>query len=89
METAEFGSAWTDGAKRAVQLYVESGEKMGRMMLELHERSTSWAKETMLAPLFEAQRSKGLKAYLELRDGPFQPEPMGPRSKPRAANTRE
>jgi len=33
--------------------------------------------------LFEAQRTKGLKAYLELRDGPFQPEPMGPRSKPR------
>jgi enoyl-CoA hydratase/carnithine racemase len=33
--------------------------------------------------LFEAQRSKGLKAYLEMRDGPFQPEPMGPRSKPR------
>jgi len=34
--------------------------------------------------LFEAQRSKGLKAYLELRDGPFMPEPMGPKSKPRA-----
>jgi enoyl-CoA hydratase/carnithine racemase len=33
--------------------------------------------------LFEAQRTKGLKAYLELRDGPFQPEPMGPKSKPR------
>lgn len=33
--------------------------------------------------LFEAQRSNGLKAYLEMRDGPFQPEPMGPRSKPR------
>jgi enoyl-CoA hydratase/carnithine racemase len=33
--------------------------------------------------LFEAQRKGGLKAYLELRDGPFQPEPMGPRSKPR------
>jgi enoyl-CoA hydratase/carnithine racemase len=33
--------------------------------------------------LFEAQRSKGLKAYLDLRDGPFQPEPMGPKSKPR------
>jgi enoyl-CoA hydratase/carnithine racemase len=33
--------------------------------------------------LFEAQRSKGLKAYLELRDGPFQPEPMGPKSKSR------
>ena len=34
--------------------------------------------------LFEAQRTKGLKAYLEMRDGPFQPEPMGPRSKTRA-----
>jgi enoyl-CoA hydratase len=39
--------------------------------------------------LFEAQRSKGLKAYLELRDGPFQPEPMGPRSKPRAKKAPE
>jgi len=35
--------------------------------------------------LFEAQRANGLKAYLEMRDGPFQPEPMGPRSKPRSA----
>jgi enoyl-CoA hydratase/carnithine racemase len=31
--------------------------------------------------LFETQRTKGTKAYLEMRDGPFQPEPMGPRSK--------
>jgi enoyl-CoA hydratase len=30
--------------------------------------------------LFEKQRTDGLKAYLEMRDGPFQPEPMGPRS---------
>ena len=30
--------------------------------------------------LHEAQRTQGLKAYLEMRDGPFQPEPMGPRS---------
>jgi enoyl-CoA hydratase/carnithine racemase len=30
--------------------------------------------------LFEAQREHGLKAYLNMRDGPFQPEPMGPRS---------
>jgi enoyl-CoA hydratase/carnithine racemase len=30
--------------------------------------------------LFEVQREQGLKAYLEMRDGPFQPEPMGPRS---------
>jgi enoyl-CoA hydratase/carnithine racemase len=31
--------------------------------------------------LFEIQRTEGLKAYLQARDGPFQPEPMGPRSK--------
>jgi len=30
--------------------------------------------------LHEAQRTGGVKAYLEMRDGPFQPEPMGPRS---------
>src|SRR6266545_3596486 len=30
--------------------------------------------------LFETQRKQGTKAYLEKRDGPFQPEPMGPRS---------
>jgi enoyl-CoA hydratase/carnithine racemase len=39
--------------------------------------------------LFEAQRSKGLKAYLDLRDGPFQPEPMGPKSKPRVKKASE
>jgi len=59
METGELGSVWTESAKKALELYVESGEKMGKMMLELHERSTSWAKETMLAPLFEAQRTAG------------------------------
>ena len=31
--------------------------------------------------LFEVQRREGVKAYLDMRDGPFQPEPMGPRSK--------
>ena len=40
--------------------------------------------------LFEKQRGEGLKAYLEMRDGPFQPEPMGPRSaKGRAARERQ
>jgi len=39
--------------------------------------------------LFEAQRAGGLKAYLNMRDGPFQPEPMGPKSKPRAKKPRE
>src|SRR5262249_61932910 len=30
--------------------------------------------------LLETQRQHGLKAYLDMRDGPIQPEPMGPRS---------
>jgi len=30
--------------------------------------------------LFEVHRKEGVKAYLDMRDGPFQPEPMGPRS---------
>jgi enoyl-CoA hydratase/carnithine racemase len=38
--------------------------------------------------LFETQRKEGMKAYLEKRDGPFQPEPMGPRSA-RARRDRE
>lgn len=31
-----------------------------------------------------AQRENGFRAFLEARDGPFQPEPFGPRSRPRA-----
>ena len=30
--------------------------------------------------MFEVQRAEGVRAYLQMRDGPFQPEPMGPRS---------
>ncbi len=34
-------------------------------------------------PLDEAQRRGGLREFLKLREAPFQPEPFGPRSKPR------
>jgi enoyl-CoA hydratase/carnithine racemase len=30
--------------------------------------------------LFDVHRKEGVNAYLKMRDGPFQPEPMGPRS---------
>ncbi len=40
--------------------------------------------------LLEVQRTEGVRAYLQMRDGPFQPEPMGPRSeKGRAARAAE
>jgi len=38
--------------------------------------------------LFEVQRTEGVKAYLQMRDGPFQPEPMGPKSAPKSAGGR-
>jgi enoyl-CoA hydratase/carnithine racemase len=34
-------------------------------------------------PMQQAQREGGLRRFLEVRDGPFMPEPFGPRSKPR------
>lgn len=46
-----------------------------------HSSHNEWREQ-----LLETQRSKGTKAYLEMRDGPFQPEPFGPKSaKGRAA----
>ena len=33
--------------------------------------------------MFDAQMQGGFRAFLEQRDGPFQPEPMGPKSKPK------
>jgi hypothetical protein len=36
--------------------------------------------EEFRRPLDEARATQGTKAYLQLRDGPFQPEPFGPRA---------
>ena len=33
--------------------------------------------------MFDAQQERGMKGFLEARDGPFLPEAMGPKSKPR------
>jgi len=38
-------------------------------------------REELRRPLDEARFNQGTKQYLMLRDGPFQPEPFGPRSK--------
>ncbi len=38
-------------------------------------------REEFRRPLDEARRDQGIRAYLQLRDGPFQPEPFGPRSR--------
>jgi enoyl-CoA hydratase len=38
-------------------------------------------REELRRPLDEARFNEGTKKYLMLRDGPFQPEPFGPRSR--------
>ncbi len=38
-------------------------------------------REEFRRPLNEAREKEGIKAYLQLRDGPFQPEPFGPKSR--------
>ncbi|HXG51760.1 MAG TPA: enoyl-CoA hydratase/isomerase family protein [candidate division Zixibacteria bacterium] len=38
-------------------------------------------REELRRPLDEARFNEGTKKYLQLRDGPFQPEPFGPRSR--------
>ena len=39
------------------------------------------------AELLDIMKSGGLRAFLERRDGDFQPEPFGPKSRPRAPRT--
>ena len=38
-------------------------------------------REEFRRPLDEVRAKEGTKAYLQKRDGPFQPEPFGPRAK--------
>jgi enoyl-CoA hydratase/carnithine racemase len=50
---------------------------------ELSALAHSSRNPDFLVPLEEARAKGGMRAFLQQRDGPFQPEPFGPRSKPR------
>ncbi len=55
---------------------VQAGLQLeGTLGALAHASHTEYREE-----LFEKQRTEGVRAYLQMRDGPFQPEPMGPRS---------
>ena len=66
---------------------------MGLEMMGLHKALTLNAELSALAhtsvseegrkKFTDAQKTSGLRGYLQERDGPFQPEPFGPRSRPR------
>jgi enoyl-CoA hydratase/carnithine racemase len=50
---------------------------------ELSAQVQSSQREDFKRHLAEAQKQGGMRAFLQRRDGPFQPEPFGPRSRPR------
>ena len=50
-----------EGMKKAAAWYIETSEKLANQALELQEKAMGWAKDTPLAPLFEAQNSLARK----------------------------
>ena len=70
-----------------INLYVATMglEMMGlRNALILNGELSAFAhaskREDVMRPLDEARESGGMRGFLTVRDGPFQPEPFGPRS---------
>ncbi len=73
-----------------INLYVATMglEMMGlRNALVLNDELSAHVQSSQRADfkkdMMDAQKEGGLRAFLQLRDGPFQPEPFGPRSRPR------
>ena len=50
---------------------------------ELSAHAQSSQREEFKRHMTDAQKEGGLRGFLQVRDGPFQPEPFGPRSRPR------
>ena len=54
------------------------------LLIRQHDKFRMMLNEEFRRPLDETRATQGTKAYLQMRDGPFQPEPFGPRSKKKA-----
>ncbi len=50
-----------DSAKKFAAWYIDTNEKIANQMLDFQASATAWAKETPLAPIFEAQNEFGRK----------------------------
>ncbi len=50
---------------------------------ELSAAAHTMLREELRRPLEDTRKNQGTKAYLQMRDGPFQPEPFGPRARKR------
>jgi hypothetical protein len=50
-----------EGAKKFAAWYIDTSEKVAKQAIEFQTTATQWAKETPLAPIFEAQLEYGKK----------------------------
>lgn len=56
-DMSELSASFQKNAKRMAAWYIDAVENMAREGLSLREKSTTWAKDTPLAAIFEAQNS--------------------------------
>jgi hypothetical protein len=50
-----------EGAKKFAAWYIDTSEKVAKQAIDFQASATQWAKETPLAPIFEAQLEYGKK----------------------------
>jgi hypothetical protein len=56
------GSLFTvEGAKKFAAWYIDTSEKVAKQAIDFQASATQWAKETPLAPIFDAQIEYGKK----------------------------
>ena len=56
------GNVFTvEGAKKVAAWYIDTSEKVAKQAIDFQASATKWAKETPLAPIFEAQVEYGKK----------------------------
>ena len=77
---ASSGALVIEHALREAGIRPES-ELVSSVMVEVKRIREERA--DVLLTLDDARANQGTKVYLQMRDGPFQPEPFGPRSKKR------
>jgi hypothetical protein len=53
----ELSESFQKNARRIAAWYIETTENLAKEGLRLRERTTSWAKDTPLASIFEAQNT--------------------------------
>jgi hypothetical protein len=59
---AGMGNVFTvEGAKKFAAWYIDTTEKVAKQAIDFQASATQWAKETPLAPIFEAQIEYGKK----------------------------